>query len=79
LHTTQGLCDGWVLANCLLGTDADLKTNVQDKFQKFSDDCQARAKAWMCTAADCTNVKPNYCKTQCKVQADLSNGMVLIV
>ena len=30
--------------------------------------CPARTKAWMCTVADCTNVKPNYCKTPCKLQ-----------
>ena len=27
--------------------------------------CQAQTKAGMFTAADCSNVKPNFCKTPC--------------
>ena len=27
--------------------------------------CPARTKAGMCTTADCTKVKPNFCKTPC--------------
>ena len=46
-HSIQrtGLCAGMGFEKRPPGTAADWKTNVQDKLQKFSDVCQARAEA----------------------------------
>ena len=47
------------------GTAADWKTNVQDKLQKFTDVCQARAEVNSETTAEANNVLPQFCQTPC--------------